>query len=110
SKITCNLCAESNVNTCDTGVTCQGNYCQYRQRVTINGASVVTRSCYPRSYAVFPDFSRTTTLNQCERKTIAGVEYAYEVCNTGDYCDTHCNGSSSFAFLLSILLLPVVYL
>ncbi|GMS86197.1 hypothetical protein PENTCL1PPCAC_8372, partial [Pristionchus entomophagus] len=86
--ITCFTCHASNANDC-TGPTCQGNYCTY-----VRTPYDVSRSCSISSWVMFPDNSVTSTINQCERKNINGQEYAMEVCNSGPYCDTHCNSVS----------------
>ncbi|GMT15708.1 hypothetical protein PFISCL1PPCAC_7005, partial [Pristionchus fissidentatus] len=106
SRVACNLCTALNSDTCNSGITCVDNYCIY-QRTTINGYPSVVRTCTPVNFTSFPDQSNTTVINQCEKKTIDGIEYAYEVCNTGDFCDTHCSGSSNISLLLALLLLPI---
>ncbi|GMS86198.1 hypothetical protein PENTCL1PPCAC_8373 [Pristionchus entomophagus] len=102
--VSCTTCHASNVNDC-TGPTCQGNYCTY-----VRTPYDVTRSCSVSSFVVYPDQSVTATLNQCERKTINGQEYAMEVCNSGSFCDTQCNSVSLLSTVFSFLLLPVMYL
>ncbi|GMT15699.1 hypothetical protein PFISCL1PPCAC_6996, partial [Pristionchus fissidentatus] len=107
--VSCQSCRANNAETC-TGNICQGNYCIYERTKQPNGAMSVERGCALTSYALYPDNSRTTLNNQCEKKIINGNEYSFEICNTGDYCDTHCNGSTSLSIILSLFLLPVAYL
>ncbi|GMS87126.1 hypothetical protein PENTCL1PPCAC_9301, partial [Pristionchus entomophagus] len=107
--VSCTSCEMTNAYDC-TGTTCQGNYCVYERTTPQNGIPYVKRSCALASYAIYPDGSRTETLNQCERKTISGTSYAIEVCNSGSFCDTQCNSVSSYSTVLSLLLIPVIYL
>ncbi|GMT15700.1 hypothetical protein PFISCL1PPCAC_6997, partial [Pristionchus fissidentatus] len=111
NMISCQSCKANNADDC-TGEICQGNYCIYERTKQENGAMSVQRSCSIPNFAHFPDGSRTTLYNQnqCEKKIINGIETSFEICNTGDFCDTHCNGSTSLSILLSLLLLPVTYL
>ncbi|GMT15711.1 hypothetical protein PFISCL1PPCAC_7008, partial [Pristionchus fissidentatus] len=91
------------------GKDCQNNYCLYVGVTSYYGDTVVTRSCTPFDSVLMIDGRTATANNLCYTTTINGVQYSYEVCNNGNYCDTHCSGSSH-SLLLALLLLPLTYL
>ncbi|GMT15701.1 hypothetical protein PFISCL1PPCAC_6998, partial [Pristionchus fissidentatus] len=109
-SVWCQSCAEANAYWC-TGASCLDNYCVY-QRVTelATGLRSVVLSCAPNNFVLFDDGIRVTVNGGCDKRTIAGIEYASEVCNTGDYCDFHCSGSSFISITLSIMLFAVITL
>ncbi|KAF8361028.1 hypothetical protein PRIPAC_87951 [Pristionchus pacificus] len=104
--ITCNSCEMTNAYDC-TGGTCQGTYCIYERSTPSNGVPYVKRSCSFTNYAIFPDNTPTQTINQCERKTVNGVSYAIEVCNSGSFCDTQCNSFKELSTALSIIFISI---
>ncbi|GMT15707.1 hypothetical protein PFISCL1PPCAC_7004, partial [Pristionchus fissidentatus] len=109
-QLTCSDCSNADGTTC-TGATCKGSYCLYsKQCRTINGMSDAELSCVPNESIMIPDGKTRVTANSgCVRVTIATIEYAYEICNNGDYCDFHCSGST-LSLLLPAVVLPVIYL
>ncbi|GMS98857.1 hypothetical protein PENTCL1PPCAC_21032, partial [Pristionchus entomophagus] len=108
SAVTCTSCELKNATDC-TGTPCDGNYCKYERTKPLDGMPFVRRSCAYYNYAEFPDGTKTEITNQCDKATIDGVEYAFEVCNCGDLCDTHCNSGTRLFSIFSIVLLPVIY-
>ncbi|KAF8355250.1 hypothetical protein PRIPAC_96873 [Pristionchus pacificus] len=110
ANVQCNSCSSNNAIDCSTGQTCQGNYCIYERTTAQNGASTVMRSCASSSFFKYPDESMLQTVNQCERRSINGIDYAVEVCNTGSFCDTQCNTVSILYSSLSAILMPVLFL
>ncbi|GMR39680.1 hypothetical protein PMAYCL1PPCAC_09875, partial [Pristionchus mayeri] len=105
--VSCYSCEMNNAYDC-TGQTCQGNYCLYERTTPQNGVPYVRRSCALSSFALYPDGSKTETLNACERKTISGVSYAIEVCNSGSFCDTQCNSAPAISASLSFMIFAVI--
>ncbi|GMT15710.1 hypothetical protein PFISCL1PPCAC_7007, partial [Pristionchus fissidentatus] len=108
NKVTCKVSSISNGNIIATGIDCQGNYCLYAG-TTSSTAIASTLSCYEFDSLTMPDGKKAMANSGCVKTTVDGVEYAYDICNTGDYCDTHCSGSS-LSLLLSLLLLPLTLL
>ncbi|GMT15705.1 hypothetical protein PFISCL1PPCAC_7002, partial [Pristionchus fissidentatus] len=93
SKVTCTMCGavgKNDLTTCSGNRTCTAAYCLY-ERTTLEGVTNIMRTCSPNGYAFFPDGSKTTTLNKCEKKTVGEWTYAFEVCNSGNDCGAHCD-------------------
>ncbi|GMT12489.1 hypothetical protein PFISCL1PPCAC_3786 [Pristionchus fissidentatus] len=106
SKVKCNECSVRSGDAC--GSTCTGDYCLYLGTV-VNGVARTTLVCYPTDHYIMIDGTTATANGGCFRKNVGDDQFSYEVCNNGNFCDTHCSGSS-LSLLLALLLLPLTYL
>ncbi|CAD6195249.1 unnamed protein product [Caenorhabditis auriculariae] len=87
--VTCFDC-EGYGNECFTG-SCQANYCIYElQRRLPTGLTYIKKTCSALPFVEYPDNTPSTTINQCEYRTINDIEYHIKVCNSAANCNTAC--------------------
>ncbi|GMT15709.1 hypothetical protein PFISCL1PPCAC_7006, partial [Pristionchus fissidentatus] len=107
-QVTCKVTSTANGMVIDDGTECKGKYCLYEANSSSLGTSS-TAVCYDLDSYPMADGTKLTANSGCVETKVGGIGYSYELCNTGDYCDTHCSGSS-LSLLLSLMILPMIYL